>query len=176
MTHTPTRGCALSAILGWPLEGENEGRRRLRTNGPLAIGFRSGECRDDCCVRTFAHALRVRSCKGLSDACRIQACAAHSVGRRPASLKGGNRGGIRPGGSAGSAYGDLTAAGWLAGIAWSAGSRGPGQPRDRGHGVATAFRWRRRVLPGELGARGGLEPSGAVAGLGGRHAWRFWAG
>ncbi len=45
-----------------------------------------------------------------------------------------------------------------------------------GPGVATALRWRWRVLLGEVGARGGLEPSGAVAGLGGRHAWRFWAG
>ncbi len=44
-----------------------------------------------------------------------------------------------------------------------------------GHGVATALRWRRRVLPGEVGPRGGLEPSGAVAGLGGRHGLRFWA-
>ncbi len=26
-----------------PSEGENEGRRRLRTNGPLVIGFRSGD-------------------------------------------------------------------------------------------------------------------------------------
>ncbi len=37
------------------------------------------------------------------------------------------------------------------------------------------LRWRWRVLQVELGARGDLEPSGAVAGLGGRHAWRFWA-
>ena len=34
----------------------------------------------------------------------------------------------------------------------------------------------RRVLLVELGARGGLEPSGAVAGAGGRHASRFSAG
>ena len=30
-------------IPGRPSEGENEGRRRLRTNGPLVIGFRSGD-------------------------------------------------------------------------------------------------------------------------------------
>ncbi len=35
-------------ILGWPSEGGNEGRRRLRTNGFPAIGFRSRECPDDC--------------------------------------------------------------------------------------------------------------------------------
>ncbi len=30
-------------IPGRPSEGENEGRRRLRTNGPLVIGFHSGD-------------------------------------------------------------------------------------------------------------------------------------
>ncbi len=45
-----------------------------------------------------------------------------------------------------------------------------------GPGVATALRWRWRVLQVELGARGGLEPSGTVAGVGGRHASRFSAG
>ena len=34
--------CVLSVIPGRPSEGEIEGRRRLRTNGPLVIGFRSG--------------------------------------------------------------------------------------------------------------------------------------
>ncbi len=33
-----------------------------------------------------------------------------------------------------------------------------------GHGIATALRWRWRVLLGEVGARGGLKPSGAAAG------------
>ncbi len=33
-----------------------------------------------------------------------------------------------------------------------------------GHGIATALRWRWRVLLGEVGARGDLEPSGAAAG------------
>ncbi len=105
----------------------------------------------------------VSSCKGLSDACRGWATATGSVGRRPTSLRGGNRGGIRFGGAGGSVYGDLTAAGWFSGVAWSAGSRGSGQPRDRRGGFATTLRWRRRVLLVELGARGGLEPSGAVA-------------
>ncbi len=142
-------------------------------------------------LRTWeAPPANVSTCEGFSDACRGWVCAANSVGRRPRSLRGGNRGGIRRGGAGGSVYGDLMAAGWLAGVAWSAGSRGSGQPRDRRGGVATNLRWRRRVLLGEVGARGGIEPSGAaclreagaslrrrqVAGLGGRHAWRFWAG
>ena len=40
----------------------------------------------------MAMALDVRLCEGLSDACRIQACAMGSVGRRRTSLRGGNRG------------------------------------------------------------------------------------
>ncbi len=35
------RGCVLSVIPGRPPEGDIEGRRRHRTNGPLVIGFRS---------------------------------------------------------------------------------------------------------------------------------------
>ena len=41
----------------------------------------------------------------------------------------------------GMVYGDLTAAGWLPCVAWSAGSRGSGQPRDRRGGSL------RQVLP-----------------------------
>ncbi len=33
-----------------------------------------------------------------------------------------------------------------------------------GQGIGTALRWHWRVLPGEVGVRGGLEPSGAAAG------------
>ncbi len=117
-----------------------------------------------------------RSCEGLSDACRIQACAVVSAGRRRTSLRGGNRGGIRRGGSAGSVYGDLTAAGWLAGAAWFAGLRRSGRPRDRRGGVVTTWRWHWWVLLGEPGARGGLEPSATMAGVGGRHPSRFSSG
>ncbi len=97
----------------------------------------------------------------------------NSSGRRRTSLRGGNRGGIGRGGVGGSVYGDLTSAGCLAVITGlldreDSVGRGTG-----GHGVATALRWRWRVLRVEPGARGGLERSGAVAGLGGRHAWRF---
>ncbi len=35
--------CVLSVSPGRPSEGEIEGRRRLRTNGRLVIGFRSGD-------------------------------------------------------------------------------------------------------------------------------------
>ncbi len=59
----------------------------------------------------------VSSCKGLSDACRGWATATGSVGRRPPSRRGGNRGGIRRSGAARATYGDLRAAGWLAGVA-----------------------------------------------------------
>ena len=115
----------------------------------------------------------------------VKGCRTPAVtGRLPRTRSAGVRqasgeetaGGIRRGGAAGSVYGDLTAAGWLAGVGWSAGSRGSGQPRQRRGGFATTLRWRWRVLLAELGARGGLEPSGAVAGFGGRHAWRFWGG
>ena len=112
-------------------------------------------------------------CEGFSDACRGWACAAHSVGRRRRSLRGGNRGGIRRGGTGGSVYGDLTAAGCLAVVTGLLDREDSVGRETGGHGVATALRWRWRVLQVELGARGGLEPSGAVAGLGGRHAWRF---
>ncbi len=44
----------------------------------------------------------VAFCEGFSDACRGWACAANSVGRRPRSLRGRNRGGIRRGGAGGS--------------------------------------------------------------------------
>ncbi len=66
--------------------------------------------------------LDFRFCEGFSDACRGWACAANSVGRRPRSLRGRNRGGIRRGGAGGPVYGDLTAAGCLPVVAWPAGS------------------------------------------------------
>ncbi len=47
---------------------------------------------------------------------------------------------IRLGGAGGSVYGDLTVAGWLAGIAGSAGWQGFGQRRHRRDGFATTFR------------------------------------
>ncbi len=49
-------------------------------------------------------------------------------------------GGIRLGGAAGSVYGDLTAAGWLAVGARSSGWQGCGQWRQRRCGFATTFR------------------------------------
>ena len=100
-----------------------------------------------------------RSCEGLSDACRGWACAANSLGRRPRSLREGNRGGIRRGGAGGSVYGDLTAARWLAGVAWSAGSRGSGRPRHRRAGPLANVHFvaksaRRPGLPAPPGGRG----------------------
>ena len=78
-----------------------------------------------------------RVCEGLSDACRGQVSAMNSSGRRRTSLRGGNRGGIRLDGAAGSVYGDLTAAGWFSGVAMSAGCQGSGQRRQRRGGFAT---------------------------------------
>ena len=52
-----------------------------------------------------------------------------SVGRRPTSLKGGNRGWVRLGGAAGSVYGDLTAAAWVARVARCDRLRGSGRWR-----------------------------------------------
>ncbi len=100
----------------------------------------------------------------------------YSGGRGPTSLKGGNRGGIRLRGAACWVYGDWGAAGWLPVVAWPCGSRGSGRPRQRRGGFATTLRCCRRVLLAELGARHGLEPSGAVAGGKGRHRARFSKG
>ncbi len=47
----------------------------------ILVERESGPCSSD-----------VACCEGLSDACRIQACAANSAGRRWTSLRGGNRG------------------------------------------------------------------------------------
>ena len=81
--------------------------------------------------------------------------------------------GIRLGGLGGSVYGDLTVAGWLAGIARSAGCQGSVQRRDRRGGFSPTLRWRWRVWQGESGARQGIEQSEAVAGGKGRHGSRF---
>ncbi len=114
-----------------------------------------------------------RLCEGLSDACRGWVSATGSIGRRRTSLRGGNRGGIRLGGAGGSIYGDLTAAGWFPGVAWSAGSRGSGHPRQRRGGFSTTWRWHWWDLLADLGARQGIEQSEAVAGGKGRHGSRF---
>ncbi len=78
-------------------------------------------------------------------------------------------GGFRLGGGACSVYGDLTAAGWLSGVAGSAGSRGSGQLRHRRDGLAATLRWRSRALLAALGAWGSIGQSGTVAGGKGRH-------
>jgi hypothetical protein len=91
-----------------------------------------------------------------------------SAGRCRTSLRGGNRGGIRRGGGAGAAYGDLTAAGRLWRVARSVGWRGCGQRRYRGGAFLTTWRCCSMVSFADPRACGGIGQSGAVAG-GGRH-------
>ena len=80
-----------------------------------------------------------RLCEGLSDACRVWVSATGSIGRRRTSLRGGNRGPFMLGGAGGSVYGELTAAGWLAWVARSAGLQGSGHPRQRPRWICNDF-------------------------------------
>ena len=57
----------------------------------------------------------VKGCRTPAGDRRVRRFA--SVGRRRTSLRVGNRGGLRQGVAACSVYGDLTAAGWLSGVA-----------------------------------------------------------
>jgi hypothetical protein len=116
----------------------------------------------------------VKGCRTPAGDRRVRRLA--SAGRCPTSLRGGNRGGIRLGGGACSVYGDLTAAGWLSGVVWSAGSRGSGPPRHRRDGLAPTLRWRSRALLADLRAWGGVGQSGIVANDESRHPSGFSTG
>ncbi len=111
----------------------------------------------------MATALEVRCCEGLSDACRIQACATGSVGRRRTSLRGGNRG---PGwtgwcrqlwGFDGLAFGVEGGEFGAISVIWTLGA----STRWLFGGLAVAFEgnWRAPWGPWR-----GIEQSGAVAG------------
>ncbi len=116
----------------------------------------------------------VKGCRTPAGDRRVRRLA--SAGRCPTSLRGGNRGGFRLGVGACSVYGDLTAADWLSGVVWSAGSRGSGQPRHRRDGLAATLRWRSRALLADLRAWGGVGQSGIVAGGKGRQPSGFSTG